>query len=365
MSKLRGRIWMVGAVALLGLTVACGNGEAASTPVGPEPSEPAAPQAASPSQAQAQQPAPAIGAPAQPSSERPAAQVAPSSPPEGAEVGAPVKEAPVGVPVAAPVEEPASRVLTVPVLASPLPAPAIVSPVGSTGAYGGSPLLQVGGSQSGIWVTGQGSLAVEPDLVLINIGVETMAVTVAEARAEAARAMAAIVDAVKAHGLDDRDIQTRSFNISPQYEYPEVRENGRTVRRQTLVGYRVSNSAAIKVRDLDSVGVIIDDVAEAGGNATRINGINFTIEDPKPFMTGLRETAVKEALAKAEQFARLTGVAVGRLVFVSELGAGAPVIAEFAEVVFSRAAAAPLAPTSISGGELQLSLSVQVVFEIQ
>ena len=361
MSKLRGLTLIVGAVALLGLAVACSNGEAASTPTGPGPSEPAAPQAASPSQAQ---PAPAIGAPAQPSSERPAAQVAPSSPSEGAAVGAPVKGAPVGAPVAAPVEEPASRVSAEPGLASQLPAPAIVAPVGSTGAYGGSPLLQVGSSQSGIWVTGQGSLAVEPDLVLINIGVETMAVTVAEARAEAARAMAAIVDAVKAHGLDDRDIQTRSFNISPQYEYPEVTENGRRVRRQTLVGYRVSNSAAIKVRDLDSVGVIIDDVADAGGNATRINGINFTIEDPKPFMTGLRETAVKEALAKAEQFARLTGVAVGRLVFVSELGAGAPVIAEFADVAFARAAAAP-PPTSISGGELQLSLSVQVVFEIQ
>ena len=78
----------------------------------------------------------------------------------------------------------------------------------------------------------------------------------------AASAMAAIVDAVKAYGVDDRDIQTRSFNIWPEYEFPEVSEGGRRVRRQVLVGYRISHPATIKVRDLDAVGDIIDDVAD-------------------------------------------------------------------------------------------------------
>ena len=153
-------------------------------------------------------------------------------------------------------------------------------------------------SGSGIWVNGQATVTVEPDLVLLNIGVEAVAETVAEARAEAAEAMDAIVSAVKAHGLEDQDVQTQSFNIWPQYEYPEVTSGGTRTRKQVLVGYTVSNSARIKIRDVDAVGTIIDAVAEAGGDATRIDGINFSIEDPKPFMTQLRRKRCRTQWAR-------------------------------------------------------------------
>ena len=232
------------------------------------------------------------------------------------------------------------------------------APAGQVAAY------QAGGSQSGIWVTGEGTISLEPDLVLVNIGVETTDETVAAARARAASAMAAIVDAVKAYGVDDRDIQTRSFNIWPEYEFPEVSEGGRRVRRQVLVGYRISNTATIKVRDLDAVGDIIDDVADAGGDATRINGISFTIDDPKPHMTQLRQDAVEDALNKAEQFASLTGVSVGPLVYISEGGATSPVVQDFARAEFGIATARAAPSTPISGGELELSLRVQTVFGI-
>jgi uncharacterized protein YggE len=229
----------------------------------------------------------------------------------------------------------------------------------------GSPLLQVSDSQAGIWVTGQGSISLEPDLALLNIGVETEAKSVVDARDQAARAMDAVVVAVKAHGLTDRDIQTRSFSISPVYEFQDVTVDGRRTSRRVLVGYRVSNTASIKIRDLDSVGVVIDDVATAGGDATRINGISFTIDDPKPFMVQLREAAVEDALAKAQHLAGLTGVSLGRLVFISETGRSTPVQRNFgAEARFS-IAAAPAPQTSVSGGELELSMSVQAVFGIQ
>ena len=217
----------------------------------------------------------------------------------------------------------------------------------------------------GIWVTGQASVSVDPDLVLLNVGVEATAETVAEARGQAADAMDAIIEAVKANGLEDKDVQTLSFNIWPQYEYPEVEENGQRVRKQTLVGYTISNTARIKIRDVDAVGTIIDEVAEAGGDSTRINGIQFSIEDPKPFMTDLREQAVEDALAKAEHFASLTDVTVGDLLFISEVGRGVDV-RDFQQESRMMAMAAPAAAaTSISGGELELSLNVQAVFAIE
>ena len=223
---------------------------------------------------------------------------------------------------------------------------------------------QTSGSTSGIWVTGQASVTVEPDLVLLTIGVETTAGTVAEARAEAASGMDAIIQSVKAHGLENQDVQTQSFNIWPQYEYPEATSGEIRTRKQVLVGYTVSNTAMIKIRDVDAVGTIIDDVTEAGGDATRINGINFSIEDPKPFMTQLRKDAVQDAVAKAEHLASLTGVDVGDLVFIGEVGAGTAIVRDFAEdALIARASAVPA--TSVSGGELQLSLNVQAVFSIR
>ena len=131
-----------------------------------------------------------------------------------------------------------------------------------------------GGSLRVNWVgcPGEGTVTLEPDMAVLNIGVETEARTVSAARDEAATAMAAIVAAVKGHGLADVDIQTTSFNVWPRYDYFE--------RTQVLAGYQVSNSVSIKIRDLDKVGEIIDGVADSGRDATRINGISFTVEDP-------------------------------------------------------------------------------------
>lgn len=235
------------------------------------------------------------------------------------------------------------------------------APTDQVPASGPSALVQTSSASAassdsgGIWVTGRASVSVEPDLVLLNVGVESTADTVAAARSEAAESMDDIIEAVKEHDIEDKDIQTRSFNIWPQYDYGN---NGRT-----LTGYTVNNTATIKIRAIDDVGTIIDDVAEAGGNATRIDGIRFTIEDPKPFMSQLREDAVQDAVEKAEHFASLMSVAVGDVLYISEPGAGAPSARTFNESAQLTAASARA--TSISAGELELSLTVQAGFQIR
>ena len=220
--------------------------------------------------------------------------------------------------------------------------------------------------QTGLWVTGEGTVTMEPDLALLSLGVEATADTVAEARGITAVAMDAIVSALKARGLQDRDIQTRSLNIFPIYEYVEVLGDERRTSRQVLVGYRVSNTASVKIRDLDNIGDIIDEVAKAGGDQTRINGISFTVEDTSALEVELRESAVADALAKADHLASLSGVVRGRLVFLTQTG-GSAVARDFsggvvADFGIARALSAPSTP--ISGGELELTLMVQAVFEI-
>ena len=226
-----------------------------------------------------------------------------------------------------------------------------------------APVVVAGGTRTGISVTGEGTVTMEPDLAVLNVGVETTGDTVAKARSEAADAMTEIVAALKARGITDRDIQTRSFNISPRYEFPEVFEEGIRTRKQVLIGYSVSNSASVKIRDLDGAGSIIDEVAEAGGDLIRINGISFTVEDPKPFTRDLREAAVKDAIDKASHLASLAGVSLGRLLFITESSAGAPVARDLSVRSFALAEAAS-APTPIGGGELEIRMTVQAMFEI-
>ena len=220
---------------------------------------------------------------------------------------------------------------------------------------------QPSGGQTGILVSGEGRVSVEPDLAIVNIGVEAQAETVAEARADAAGAMSSVVAAVKGRGLSDADIQTTSFNIWPQYQYEEIERDGRRVNRQVLVGYTVSNSAAIKVRDLGTIGPIIDEVAEAGGDFTRINGVSFTVEDTKPFMNDLREAAFEEAEAKAGQLADLAGVELGQAMFISE-GVATPDVVR-SDLAF-RVLAMESSATPISAGETELRLTISALFGI-
>lgn len=219
------------------------------------------------------------------------------------------------------------------------------------------------GGQEGIVVSGQGTLSVAPDLALVSLGVETTVATVADANDRATTAMDAVLAAARANGVRDKDIQTRHFNIYPQYDYVEETVDGRRTSRQVLTGYRVSNSANVKLRDLDSVGDVIDAVVTAGGDDVRINNIRFTVEDTKPMLTRLREMAVRDAMSKARHLATLSNVRLGRLIYISE-GSGAPSVSGFAESrTFALAAAAYDAP-AIEGGELDISFSVQARFAI-
>ena len=223
---------------------------------------------------------------------------------------------------------------------------------------------QSGTSQSGIWVAGEGSVTLEPDLAMLGLGVEARGETVSDAIAEASTAMDAVLGALRGQGIQDRDVQTRNFNVWPEYEYQEVMQDGAMRRTRVLVGYVVSNTVTAKIRDLDSVGVVIDEVAAAGGDTTRIDSVGFTVDDQSAYAEELRSKAVADAKEKASHFASLAGVSLGEPTFISEAAASSPGVPVFREsAAFAMAAAAPA--TSISGGELELRMSVQVLFEIE
>ena len=117
-----------------------------------------------------------------------------------------------------------------------------------------------------------------------------------------------------------------------------------------------------KISALEVVGTTRDDVVDVGGDAIRINSIQFIVEDASAARVQARENAVLDALAKADQFATLTGVTRGNLLFITESNGSVPQARSF--VGMEAAAFADSAVTPISAGELELQISVQVVFAI-
>jgi len=271
-------------------------------------------------------------------------------------------------------------------------------------------LLRSGsGANTGIWVNGIGKATGDPDLGIISLGVEALADTASEARGMAAGAIDATISVLRANNIEDRDMQTSQFSIFPRYTTQEItrcteasrdledlepatsgatigmpapgspevvemtvipsvipEEKGSECRvefERVLIGYQVTNTLNIKVRDLDDMGNIIDGATEAAGNLVRINRVSFTIEDTKPLQIEAREEAIADLLTKANAMAELAGVELGKLVFLTESGGGVP--QSFARV--ESAAAFGFAgdqSTSILAGELDVNVSVQGVFAI-
>jgi len=215
---------------------------------------------------------------------------------------------------------------------------------------------------SGIWVTGSGTIYVEPDLAIITLGVEYSDEYLKKARSNAADSMEQIIETLEKYSILDKDIQTDSFNIRANYEYLEIKSGNSTKSVRELVGYTVTNKAIVKIRELEDIGNIIDDTILAGGDSTRVDNINFNIDDTTAFGDQARGLAVKNAISKAKQYANLSGVKLGNLIYISEIG-GNVSSRDFSGESFMTMAS-PRAVTPINTGQLNIQVSVQMVFQI-
>ena len=179
---------------------------------------------------------------------------------------------------------------------------------GGEGAPAAQSAIKIEGlDPSGIQVWGRGTVAIEPDMAVLSLGVEARADSVEDARTQAATSMNAILEALRARGIPGEDIQTSNFNISPEYSYQETFIESIRRNERVLVGYLVTNTVNVRISDLDIVGATVDDVAQAGGDSTRIQSLRFSLEDPSDAQEQARERAVMDAIDKADQLAAVAG----------------------------------------------------------
>jgi hypothetical protein len=214
--------------------------------------------------------------------------------------------------------------------------------------------INISNQQEGIWVTGQGKVPAAPDIATLRLGIEAQEVSVEQAQSKATEAMERVEAALTKNGVAKKDIQTQHFSIHKVTRWDREKEE------EVVIGYRVTNMVTAKIRDIDKAGTIIDAVAEAGGDLTRIDSISFSIDDPSDYYDEAREKAMAEAKAKAKQLAALAGVTLGKPTYISESVQAPPI---YRDTVYLEKAEA-VAETPISPGEMEVSLSVQVTYAI-
>ena len=201
----------------------------------------------------------------------------------------------------------------------------------------------------------EGRVAQAPDIVDISGGVVTSAPTAAAALADNATRMTAVVAAVRKAGIADRDIQTSGLSLQPQYKYANN-------EAPVLTGYQATNTISIRVRKIDDAGKLIDTLVAQGAN--QISGPTFGIDKADAALDSARAQAVATGRTRADLYAKAAGLRVRRLVSISEGGAVEP--GPRPMVMMARAdkiGAAP--PTPVAPGEVELSITVQMAYELE
>ncbi len=183
-----------------------------------------------------------------------------------------------------------------------------------------------------ITLSATGRVLARPDMARISTGVVSEAKTAREALDANSRAMARVIKGLKAQDIADADMRTSDFQVRPKYQHY------RDGRPREIVGYQVSNTVHIRVRDLSRLGQILDMVVSLGSN--QIGGIAFEVKNAEKLRDEARRKAVETAIARARLYARAAGVRLGKVLRIEEGGA-APVPRPFAERTAIVAKAAP------------------------
>jgi len=197
---------------------------------------------------------------------------------------------------------------------------------------------------------GHGEIRATPDMAQITAGVTTNATTAAQALAANSARMKTVVAALEKLGVPEKNIQTTSFFVSPQYT------NGDNNSPRRLTGYQVNNDVSVRLEDVSKLGGTLDALVQAGAN--QMNGISFSIRNPTPLLEKARAEAIADARTRAETYAKAAGVSLGPILSISEGGTETP------RPMYRMAVAMQAAPVPVAAGEQSVTADVSVVWEI-
>lgn len=199
-------------------------------------------------------------------------------------------------------------------------------------------------------INAEGSSTRVPDLAVVQAGVVTQAATAGEAMQQNSARMAAVLAALRKAGIAERDIQTSSISLNPQYRYADNQP-------PILTGYQASNQVTVRFRDIARTGTVIDALVKEGAN--NLSGPTLMVDKPEAALDEARIAAIAKARARADLYAKAAGLRVDRILSISEGGPVMPVPMPMQMMARGRVEASD---TQVAAGERELSVSVAVRF---
>jgi hypothetical protein len=201
-----------------------------------------------------------------------------------------------------------------------------------------------------VTVVGSGEVQGSPDTLTANVSIEATAPDVTAAMNQTSDRMQAVINALVTSGIDRNDIATTNVTLQPQYG------GGDTT---TITAYQASNSISVKIRNLNNASQALGLIGTTGGDTTRINSVNYAIEDDSQLVKDARTRAFDDAKDRAEQYAQLAGLTLGKVISISESAGATPPTPMPSPMPRAAMEAVPLAP-----GQQTVSFSVTVIWEL-
>lgn len=214
-------------------------------------------------------------------------------------------------------------------------------------------------SEATISITGTGTITAEPDIAVVRAGAVSEAPTARAAMEANTKIMADTFAALRAMGVEDRDMQTSRLTVEPRYTY--FNSSSSEERRPPRIdGYQVFNNLTVRVRDLTIIGDVLDALITAGVN--QMGGLSFSVDEPDALFDQARADAVEDAVAQAQLLTQAAGVSLGRIISISQSSPqqNPPMQPQFARMAMADSAES----VPIATGEQNLRAQVTIIWAI-
>jgi hypothetical protein len=206
-----------------------------------------------------------------------------------------------------------------------------------------------------ITVSGEGKVYAKPDVAVLSFGVTTTGATVADVTKNNTEKMNSAIEAVKALKIDEKDIQTTNYNLTPQYNYTE--KQGRI-----FTGYTLEQDVQVKIRDFTKIGDVLSSVTAKGINL--VNDLQFTIDNPEQFKEQARAKAIAQAKSNAQNLAKESGVSLGKLINVYENSSSSNAVMFSAKAMGAGISDSVATPT-VQPGQQEINITINLTYQVK
>ena len=209
-------------------------------------------------------------------------------------------------------------------------------------------------------VAGEGSIFIRPDIAEFNVTIVAEQKRVGDAQNDNTVRSNAVVNFLKQSGIQENDIKTVEYSVSPQYQYDKsvCPRYPCVPRPPRIISFEVRHSLEVKVRDLKKVDQLLEGVVSVG--ASEVGSVSFTVDDEKAAMAQARQKAITDAKQKAQVLAGDLGVRLVKIVGFSESGGGFPIF----DRAVGMAAEAKQVP-QVQPGQQEIQSSVTITYEFR